>query len=249
MSHWFPWVDVSRVPALRLLCLPYAGGAAVAYRTWSRWLPPEVEVWPVELPGRGTRMSEPLEPRIAALVARLADALGAVPPSPFALFGHSMGALLAYELTRELERRGADLPAHLFVSGAAGPPAWNRDGAPFHDEPDDALIERVRRWGGTPPAVLDDADVMRLMLPILRNDLALCATYEHRAEPPLGVDISVFGGSDDRMVPVELLETWRAVTTGRVTVKVLRGGHFFLHTAPVALFASLRPQLVTVLGA
>nr|BFE74686.1 alpha/beta fold hydrolase [Actinoplanes digitatis] len=224
---WF-WARQERPAAVtRLVCLPYAGGIASAYRTWESLVPRHMEVCPVELPGHGARMSEEPFHRLQPLVHALADALEPLLDRPCALFGHSMGGLVAFELARLLRRRGWPAPCHLFIS-ATPAPLRRRDPVGGHDASDAGLKARLRTLNGTPHEVLENDELMALALPVLRADFAVLETYEYQEEPPLKVPITVFGGIDDRTVRPQELEGWRAQSTSS-RVRLLPGDHFFIH--------------------
>lgn len=212
---------------MRLICLPFAGGMAQSFHPWAEPLSMVAELCAVALPGRGTRIKEPSIDRMDELTAAVSDAVRGLLDRPFALFGHSMGALLAYELARELERTGAPAPLRLFVSGFRAPDLPAR-GDPLHVLPDDALAGRLDEFGGTPPKVMESNAMMELFLPPARADLAACETYEHVPGPPLEVPITAFGGRDDRLVSEDELRAWRRHTSGAFTARFFEGGHFYL---------------------
>ncbi len=226
---WFPLQRPGADARLRLIALPFAGGAASAYRTWQDELPAWVEVCPVQLPGRETRFREPPFTRLAPLVGSLAEALTAYPDRPFALFGHSFGALIAFELARELRRQGLPRPQRLIVSGRGAPHLPPRH-APFHLLPDRQLLDELRRLNGTPAAVLDHDELVRLILPTLRADFTAHETYSHTDEPPLDVPILALGGVQDRLAPFADLDAWRQHTAAGFELRMLPGDHFFIQS-------------------
>ncbi|HEX8146868.1 MAG TPA: alpha/beta fold hydrolase [Pyrinomonadaceae bacterium] len=233
-----PWVTRPKPKpeaALRLFCFPYAGGSTVIYRQWPDGLPPDVEVCAVQLPGRGAHLRTPPHTRMGPLVAELGRELRPYFDRPFALFGHSMGAVIAFELARLLRRAGGPAPSHLFVSGRRAP---QTTAPPKHTYllPDDELIEEVRGLNGTPPEVLEHEELMRLMLPMLRADFALIQTYEYVPEPPLDCPVTAFGGAHDEDVGREAIEAWREQTASSFAMQMFDDGHFFLN--------NLRPQLL-----
>ena len=178
-----PWIRVftrrSRPPRARLLCCPYAGGSAGIFRTWATYLPLDVELWALQYPGREERLLESAFTRVADLVATAAQSIGGLLEQvPYVIFGHSLGALVAFELIRELRRGGQPLPKSLFVSGARNPRFNAFKGNPRHLWPDPEFIGELRRIGGTPPDLLENEELMDLMLPTLRADFALVDTYE-----------------------------------------------------------------------
>jgi len=228
---------------VRLFCLPYAGGGASTFRRWQEALPQTVEVCPVQIPGRETRFREPPFTRLADLAEALGDGLSDYLDLPFALFGHSMGALVAFELARQLRRECHQEPLHLFVSGCAAPHLPREDHQPIHDLPEPAFRREIARLNGTPAAVLENDELMQMMLPILRADFAVCETYTYAEGPPLTCPISAFGGLQDEAVDREELNAWRAQTTGPFRLRLVPGDHFFLHTAQPLLLPLLAREL------
>ncbi len=228
--------------ALRIFFFPYAGGNTLIYRTWPEHLPASVEVCAIQLPGREARLREPSYRNLSALVEVLADALLPHFDKPFAFFGHSMGALISFELSRELRRRGGPTPSHLFVSGHRAPQI--KTGAPpTYDLPEREFVEEIRRFNGTPQEVLEHPELMQLVLPLLRSDFALCQTYVYQPEPPLDCPINVFGGLDDQDVPRAYLEAWREQTTAAFTLRMFPGDHFFLRKFQPLLLNIFSQQL------
>jgi len=229
---------------LRLFCFPYAGGGAAAYRTWPNHLPGDVEVCAIQLPGRDERLGETPYSDLVTLLEALAEGLAPRLEAPYAVFGHSLGALLAYELVRHQRRRGGNLPVHLFVSARRAPHVPSRE-PPCHLLPEQAFIQAlVRRYNGIPQAILAEPAVMRLFLPVLRADFSVMETYRFVAEDPLDQAITAFGGLDDQVVSRADLETWRMTTRGECAIHMIPGGHFFLQTAPTALLDVIARQLV-----
>lgn len=224
-EQWFRAPQARLAAATRLVCLPYAGGSAAVYRTWDQLVPNDVEVCPVELPGRGRRIGEHPFSRLAPLVRALADAMEPLLDRPFALFGHSLGGLVAFELARLLRRRGWPVPCHLFLSASAAP-ARRREPV-LHNASDAELKARLLEFNGTPREILENDELMELILPVLRADFAVLETYEYHEEPPLDVPITVFGGIHDRTVRPSELEGWRGQSTSS-RLHLLPGDHFFI---------------------
>lgn len=240
-ARWF-WAGWPRPAAeVRLVCIPYAGGAASVFRAWPHLAPPDVEVRPVELPGRGARMDEEPFLRMPSLVHAMADALEPLLDRPFALFGHSMGGLVAFELTRLLRRRGWPAPCHLFLSATRAPSA-PRAFPLLHQASDAVLKEKVRAFDGTPPEALADDELMALVLPLIRADLAVLETYEYREEPPLDVPSTVFAGIHDQTVRFSELDRWRQHLV-RSQLRLLPGGHFFVNDRAPDLMGLVVAQL------
>lgn len=170
---------------------------------------------------------EPGHERMETLVREMADAVLPLLDCPYAIFGHSLGALTAYELVRLLRREGRPLPVHLMVSGRHAPhiPFSRR----MHQMSDREFIAQLRRLGGTPEAVLENEELLALLLPPLRRDFAIVETYTHAPEPPLDVPLTAFGGEQDEDVPRDAIEAWGAHTTGPFQARLFPGGHFYLH--------------------
>ncbi|MFM9271598.1 thioesterase II family protein [Halomonas elongata] len=215
-----------RAKRLRLLCLPCAGASATMYLRWKRWLPEWVEVHPVELPGRGERLGEPLIDTFETQVVRLCEEQATRLRGDFALFGHSMGALLAYGMAARLRDVGRPQPCMLFASGSAAPSM--RDPQRFAGlDSDEALIADLRQQGGTPEAVFESPELLRLTLDMLAADYRLCDSFRYRAKPPLPCPVQVLAGRDDD-IEGERLEAWRRETEGAFSLEWFEGGHFFI---------------------
>jgi len=228
---------------LRLFCFPYAGGGATIYRGWGSLLPPEIQLCAVHLPGRGNRFGETPVSSSGALVELLASDLAPYFDLPFAFFGHSMGALVGFELTRHLRERGMALPEHLMVSGRRAPqrPGEKR---PLHDLPEDEFMAELRNLDGTPEEILQHPELMELFAPILRADFQLCETYSFVPGEPLDVPISAFGGLEDRDVGRDDLLAWKEHTRGGFRLRMFPGGHFFLHAARQGLVHAVAEDLM-----
>jgi medium-chain acyl-[acyl-carrier-protein] hydrolase len=242
-----PWIIRSRPnpgARLRLFCFPFAGGGASTYRSWPAHLPADVEVIAVQLPGREERLREPAHTSAVELSRTLVSVLARYLDRPFALFGHSMGGLVAFELTRTLRAAGLLLPEHLFVSAHCGPrKAYCLP--PVTGLSDRELLVLIRRMGGTRDEVLQDDDVMKLMLPLLRADLTICETYHYVPEAPLPCPISAFGGVlDDHVRRADVL-AWGAETSGGFQARMFPGGHFFLDDAKPRLLQTIAEDLAT----
>ncbi len=241
-GKWLTDHDLRQEGGHRLFCLPYAGGSAAVYHRWRTAAPGSLRVCPVELPGRGRRLGEPPISRLRPLVNALADGLEGALDRPYALFGHSMGGLLAFELTRTLRERDLPLPDHLFVSGAAGPGTPRRRPV-VHDATDEELRRELRFLNGTPRELLENDELMALMLPTLRADFSVLETYEYRPGPPLPVPVTVLGGTADPSVPLASLHGWRERTSATCRLRTFPGDHFFLHSAMADVMAAVRAAL------
>jgi surfactin synthase thioesterase subunit len=239
-----PWLATPRINKqadLRLFCFPYAGGGASIFRGWPAHLP-MVELLPVQLPARETRLKEAPFTSAASLVRAMGHALLPYLDRPFCFFGHSMGALLAFELARELRREYALSPRHIFVSARRAPNVA-RQHATIHNLPRQTFLEKLRDLNGTLPAAFEHAELIDLLLPMLKADFAICETYEYKPEAPLDCAISAFGGLEDRYVQREHMEGWREQTLGDFKLRMLPGDHFFLHSARPVLLQILCREL------
>lgn len=232
---------------LKLFCFSYAGAGASTFRSWPDAFPPQIEICAVQLPGRETRIRERPFDRIDPLVWALVPALTEHFDRPFAFFGHSMGALIAFELVRELLRRGLSVPVHLFVSGR-GAPHLRPAHADLHRLPDDEFVRALRLLNGTPVKVFEHPELLQMLLPALRADFSVCGTYVYREAPPLPCAITACGGVDDPDVPPPALERWRSFTADRFEMRMFPGDHFYLRTSEPALLAALGNGLAPHLG-
>lgn len=231
---------------LRLFCFPHAGGGTLFFRNWQAALPAAVELCPVQLPGREKRLHEPCFTDARVLAEAATEALRPhFEEMPFALLGHSMGALVSFEVARSLRREGGPAPAHLFVSGHAAPQLPGKGPATYL-LPEPEFVEELRRLNGTPPDVLEHPEVMRLMIPILRADFMVVQTYEYAAEPPLDCPVTAFGGLEDPDVGRDDLRAWREQTTSAFSLEMFPGDHFFPHASSALFLRSLALRLGAV---
>ncbi|MEM7134182.1 MAG: thioesterase domain-containing protein [Chloroflexota bacterium] len=245
-SKWLDSTQLSPQDHLRLFCFPYAGGAASSYRQWSKQLPPFAKLCPIELPGRGRRYAEPCETRMEALIHGLAEAILPYLDRPFAFFGHSMGALISYELAYYLEYHMGLIPEHLFLS-AHSAPYLPRTTNTNHQLPDDALIQFLWKMGGTPNEVLQNSQLLELILPILRADFEMCETYRSPNAPSLSASMSVLGGLADPIVNQNQLAAWQKCTRGSFFLQMFAGTHFFIHSTQGTLLSNLGQQLEAIM--
>jgi surfactin synthase thioesterase subunit len=224
--------------AARLLCFPYAGGSATAFKPWCGRFPPHVEVLGVQLAGRGTRFGETPRTTVAAVIAELGPVIGPRMDVPTVFFGHSLGAVVAFEVCRWLRQHRFPMPRHLFVSGRNGPESSRA--TPYHAMDDAQFIAAVRTLNGTPPEVFGSRDLLGLVLPTLRADFTLSETYRCSVDAPLDVPISALAGRDDPDTSVDGLEGWRPHTSGAFRKHILAGEHFFLRSSERAVLAIVR---------
>ena len=230
---------------LRLFCFPYAGSTASAFRNWPDHLPACVEVCPLQLPGRENRLDEVPFTSLEPMVRTLANVLSPFMDRPFAFYGHSMGTLIAFELARELRRLRRPLPVQLFVSGRCAPHISDPDKR-LHKLSDAEFIEGLRRYNGTPEAVLNNAALMEFMLPLLRADFTACETYTCKGEQPLDIPISAFAGTEEYCR--DMLGAWGDQTSAHFEEELVTGGHFFLHSERARFVGIISRKLLEKIG-
>lgn len=245
MSVASPWI-VSRQGVerpLRLFCFAYAGGHAGVYVPWQVALEPLVEICGVQLPGRGARMLESAWTEFAPTVEQIVRAIAETDDGrPFAYFGHSLGALLAFETARLGAYLGHTAPAHLFLSGCE-PAAYRPPGKALHLLSDAALIEELREFNGTPLEVLRSSELMALLLPPLRADFALVHGYRYQRGPRLGVPITVLAGCRDRHGSGVDVGLWSEETDADCEVRWFDGDHFFINSHQHAVLDCVRDAM------
>lgn len=246
-SPWFGSAPGAAGP-MRLFCFPFAGGNAAAFLPWQALLGSQLELQVAQLPGRGARLFEEPLRDLDELVERLTMAVAARTDKPFALFGHSLGALVAFEVARALRRHGLPGPDSLWVSGAEGPQTRlvrHR----LYDLPDDEMLEALRGYNGTPAALLEDREMMQLLLPGLRADFAIDEHYTYRPEAPLDLPIHVLRGDSDPHVEATRAAGWARETSRPLHQYLYTGDHFFIHdhkAAIAALLTAALPSTATV---
>lgn len=228
----------------RLFCFPFAGGGASFFRGWQAALGSEFEVIPALLPGRESRLNEPPEESFDALVENLTAALRGKLDGPFAFFGHSMGAVLAFEVARSLRESGGPLPGALFVSGARAP-QFRLDHRPGPDPDDEALIEQLKLIHAGAGGLSEAAEALRPLLPALRADARAYRHYVYQPGKPLPCSIHAYGGTEDPQVTQDHLRAWQAQTSGPFSLRLFAGGHFFLRHQPMAFLQALLEDLAT----
>lgn len=217
--HPAPWSGV------RLVVLPHAGGSATYYHPFSKALHPEIEVLSVQYPGRQDRRHEAPVEDIGTLADQVVAALGDQPQEPLALFGHSMGALVGFEVARRLERNGTP-PVALFLSARRAPGTTRIENVHLRD--DSGLLDEVKELSGTDPRVLQDPELLSLLLPAIRSDYRAVETYACSPGAAVGCPVSVLVGDSDPRVTTQDARAWLAHATGRFDLRVFSGGHFYL---------------------
>lgn len=237
------WIrGYSRVPGgVPLFCFPHAGGAASYFRPWASSLAPGVEVLAVQYPGREDRVAEPCVTSIPDLADQIHAALGPSLSGTFAFFGHSMGAILAFEVARRTTRAEGRGPVHLFVSGRPAPP--RRRDRNLHKAGAPALIAELRSLGATDPRILQDNEALELILPMMRADYMASETYHFEPGQPLSCDITAMTGDRDLKNTTEDATAWSAHTTGGFDVRVYPGGHFYLDDCRALVLETIASSL------
>ena len=233
--EWSKWVygssrEASGLTTCRLFRFPHAGGTGTDYREWPADFPPDIEVLPIQLPGRGCRWNEAPIERMTTLVECLASALAPRMDLPFAFFGHSMGAVVAYELARFLSRHASVGPFALFASAARAPHVPYPE-PPLSALPDSAFLAKLKMLNGFAPELRNNEEFLRLILPVLRADMSICDHHRHVPGTPLPCPITALGGRDDRRVAGTHLAAWASLTRSRFRVRVFPGDHFFIGPA------------------
>ncbi|MBN1204154.1 MAG: thioesterase [Myxococcaceae bacterium] len=237
---WFPYWKPKPEARLRLFCFPFAGGSASVFHRRADF-GPTVEVLVAQYPGREGRFAEPPFRRVTTLVEALAPVMLPLLDRPFAFFGYSLGTLVAFELARWLRRSGAPAPRGLLQAAGRPPTLLRKRGV--HELPTEEFIEVLRRYGGTPPAVLAHRELLELLIPMLRADMEMVETYTAAEEPPLSMPIIALGGEEDAEPTPQELEGWREFTSRDFKVQLLPGGHFFLLSAGESLSDVVEPTL------
>jgi medium-chain acyl-[acyl-carrier-protein] hydrolase len=227
---------------LRLFCFPYAGSGSSTFATWGRNLPVQVEVCAIQLPGRENRLAEPPYTSIAPLAEALEEALRPYLDKPFAVFGHSNGALIGFEFIRQLRRLGRPQPLQFFPSGCRAPQLPSSE-PPIYNLPDAEFIDEIRRANGTPEEIFKHEELMKLVLPLLRADYTMHDLYAYTDEGPLDCPIAAFAGHDDPLATGDQTAAWRTQTRGEFKFHVLPGDHFFIRSASSLLLRYLSEYL------
>jgi surfactin synthase thioesterase subunit len=225
----------------RLICFPHAGGAATFYGPLARALPGSVEVLALQYPGRQDRLAEPGVDDAVELAERIFGLVRDRTDLPLVLFGHSMGAVLAFEVARRLERAPGVPLRGLVVSGRYAPSVVRHENV--HTGGDAALVAEITKLNGTDARLLQDEDVREMILPSLRSDYKAVETYRYRPGPPLDCPVTVFTGDSDPRVSIAEARAWQNHTTGPFRLLTFAGGHFYLAERPAPVIAALADQV------
>lgn len=228
---------------MKLICFPYAGGSERIFERWPELLPSAISIFPVLLPGRGKRVREPLVTSLKLLVDEIVEVLARINSGPYAMFGHSLGAMLAFELARELRRRGLASPEKIIVAARRAPQILV-DEVSAHKLSDPEFIDRLRTMEGTSEEMLNDTGTMEFFLPLLRADFKVADTYVYQPELPFSFPISVYGAMGDKGVAQDELKAWEVQTNGTFNIRMFSGNHFFLNDPASGIFSALARDLL-----
>jgi medium-chain acyl-[acyl-carrier-protein] hydrolase len=215
---------------VKLFCFPYAGGNSAIYHNWKEYLDPAIELRPVELAGRGRRINDPFYRNLPEVIEDIFLSIKEeISHSTYAFFGHSMGALIAYELVHKIKQNRLPYPVHVFFSGRGAPHVRREGEKKYHLMGKEEFIEELDKLGGTPRGFFKNPDIQELFLPLLKNDFRIVETITHKDEIcPIDVDITVFLGKKEDLSP-EQTDGWKRQTNKQCTVHYFKGGHFFIH--------------------
>ncbi|AEV86973.1 oleoyl-ACP hydrolase [Actinoplanes sp. SE50] len=238
---WFRRFHPAPAGDVRLVCFPHAGGSASFYFPVSKALSPRMEVLAVQYPGRQDRRSEAQLTDLHVLADRIAEALAPLTDRRLAFFGHSMGAMLAYEVGLRLEDAGRHDLTHVFASGRRAPSCYR--GESVHQRDDEGILAELQRMDGTDPRLLTDPELQRMFLPVIRGDYRAVETYRHRPDAALRSALTVLTGDSDAMTTVAEARDWAAHTTGHFDLRVFPGGHFYLVPQAAAVLDLLSTTL------
>jgi medium-chain acyl-[acyl-carrier-protein] hydrolase len=242
-SNWVANDPRHRLNAsLRLFCFPYAGGGVAPYYAWTNLIHPEIELLRIQLPGRETRLREPPFTELSSLVQTLAMELKPWLDVPYAFYGHSMGALIAFELILRLRETSSPLPLHLFVSSFRAPHLQDPDPV-SPDLPEPQFIEKLQQYDGINEAVFMNSELIEIFLPILRADFSLLDSYQYKENEPLACPITVFGGLTDPKINRMEISSWNRLTTGDFNCHFFPGGHFFINESQTEMLSYMNRYL------
>lgn len=241
-NKWVTCPNPEPSARVRLFCLPFAGGGASIYRGWGKLLGSEIEVCPIQLPGRENRFGETAIKQAQSMAQNLANQIQLYSNKPFYIYGHSMGALLAFELARALQDNGMDIPQGLVLAAhrAAHLPK-NRD--TLYTLPDDEFIERLKKFGGFPEEVLASKELLAFLMPTLKADFTLCDTYQFEKGQALQCPLYLLAGAHDTEATPANVDAWREHTTEQAKLHVFDAGHFFIKTHQDELIKTLQAIL------
>ena len=229
-DKWFFCKSPNPKASIRLFCLPFAGGGASVFRSWTDNLDDTIEIRALQLPGRESRYHEPFTNDLRLLIPEIVNALLEFQDKPYAFFGYSLGSLLAFEVCRELRKRNKELPVHLFI-GALSAPQNPRVHPAFGSLDDESFIKKIEEYYQPQDPAWDILELRELMLPVLKNDITLVDNYIYQEDEPLPLPIDVFAGDGDIAVPVQSTLNWSVQTSVEMNHHIFKGGHFFMDQA------------------
>lgn len=244
-SNWLSCLQSFEHPLLRLFCFPYAGGTTQIFQHWAKGLHKQVEIYSLQLPGRGIRYKEPLCKSMSVLIENLLPEFLPLLDKPYALFGHSMGALVSFALLREVRRHKRPLPKHFFVSARQAPHLPNKES--LHHLPNEEFVKKLQmRYNGIPQVILQEPDLLALFLNNLKSDFEIFEKWQYIPEEPFSIPISVFGGTSDREIQYSDLEAWKEHTTSKFAVHMINGDHFFIQSQQATLLSLLSQKILEI---
>jgi len=245
-EDWFMFPKPNKNAKLRIFCFPYAGAGASIYKKWEDSIPMEVELCVATLPGRENRRGESAFKDFSSLIEVVAEEIIPLLDKPYVFFGHSMGALLSFELARTLGEKNIELPIHLILSGINPLKSNDKLEMPLSSMSDHDFISLLHRLNGTPTEVLENKEVLNYFLPVIKADFALLNSYSFAAGLPLECSITAYGGMDD--TPAASLKDWATHTVSTFAMKMFQGDHFFINSARKEVLAALRADLMMIVN-
>lgn len=242
-DRWFTKMSPAFKEGVRLICIPNAGGGPAMFRTWTGELPERVGVFAALLPGQGSRLREIPPTETGVLAADLCAGIEPFLNEPYALFGYSMGALIAFEMTRLLRTQGKPLPVHLFVAARRAPQIPDA-GSPLHALPEADFVNGVQsRYGGIPEVIRKDAELMTVFTPVLRANFTMIESYKYHEEEPLDIPLNAFGGTRDKTTNEKELSAWRQQSKRSFSYQLFDGDHFFIQQHQSAVLDTIKRSL------
>lgn len=241
-GSWLTSINESRDPTAQLFCIPYAGGGASVFRSWKKYLSPKIAAYAIQLPGRETRFSEPPDRDLKTVALAIADAITRTPNLPFAIFGHSLGAAIAYEVTAQLEAQNRK-PLQLFISGRQSPDRKSLR-KPIAHLPDEEFIEQLKAYNTTPREIFENSEIVELLLPMLKADFSMAENYQHQINSKLQTPIIALGSKGDIWLSPESIANWANKTHGSFSSHWFEGGHLYLNQEAEALVRYIQQILL-----
>ncbi|MDF3055773.1 MAG: lgrE [Gammaproteobacteria bacterium] len=230
--------------SISLYCFHHAGGSASSYLPWKTDMGPDIQVCPVQLPGRGSLYNEDLIIDFGVLIERLSKIFLAENSLPFAFFGHSLGGLVAFELCHFLKRQSLPMPKHLFISGT-NPPIFHPP-SPRRPKDDESLIERLKAYEGTDEQIFKNKEFMEMVLPVFRADLMLIESYHYQSRQQLALPLTLLTGKSDEYLQHDRLSVWGLETSSDFEHYLFEGGHFYIQSRKNAVLQLIRQKLLNI---